>query len=93
MRRFKSTAPAQRYLWVHGLVLNLVCVDRHLLRAVHHRLLCTRAFGVWREVTCVSIGGLSRRLFGGGACSFNVNLTVSMISLPDGVTCDTGGCR
>ena len=22
-----------------------------------------------------------------------VNLTVSMISLPDGVTCDTGGCR
>ena len=23
----------------------------------------------------------------------NLNLTVSMISLPDGVTCDTGGCR
>ena len=22
-----------------------------------------------------------------------VNLTVSMISLPDGVTCDTGGCQ
>ena len=22
-----------------------------------------------------------------------INLTVSMISLPDGVTCDTGGCR
>ena len=24
---------------------------------------------------------------------FARNLTVSMISLPDGVTCDTGGCR
>ena len=23
----------------------------------------------------------------------SLNLTVSMISLPDGVTCDTGGCR
>ena len=31
------------------------------------------------------IDGSSRPLF--------VNLTVSMISLPDGVTCDTGGCQ
>ncbi len=50
---FKSAAHAQRFLSVHGLVLNLFHVGRHLLRAVNHRLLRTRAFGVWREVTCV----------------------------------------
>jgi len=53
MRRFKSAAHAQRFPSVHGLVQNLFRVGRHLLRAVHHRLLRTRAFGVWREVTCV----------------------------------------
>ena len=53
MRRFKSTSHAQRFLSAHGVVLNLFRVGRHLLRAVHHRLLRTRAFGVWREVTCV----------------------------------------
>ena len=53
MRRFKSAAHAQRFLSVHGSIQNLFRVGRHLLRAVHHRLLRTRAFGVWREVTCV----------------------------------------
>ena len=53
MRRFKSAAHAQRFLSAHGLVQNLFRVSRHLLRAVHYRLLRTRAFGVWREVTCV----------------------------------------
>ena len=53
MRRFKSAAHAQRLLSVHGPIQNLFRVGRHLLRAVHHRLLRTRAFGVWREVTCV----------------------------------------
>ena len=53
MRRFTSAAHAQRFLSVHGVVLNLFRLGRHLLRAVHHRLLRTRAFGVWREVTCV----------------------------------------
>ena len=52
MRRFKSAAHAQRFLSVHGPVQNLFRVGRHLLRAVHHRLLRTRAFGVWDEVTC-----------------------------------------
>ena len=52
MRRFKSAAHAQRFLAVHGLVLNLFRVGRHLLRAVHHRLLRTRSFRVWDEVTC-----------------------------------------
>ena len=53
MRRFKSAAHAQRFLSVHGPIQNLFRVGRHLLRAVHHRLLRTRACGVWREVTCV----------------------------------------
>ena len=52
MRRFKSAAHAQRFLSVHGLVQNLFRVGRHLLRAVHHRLLRTRSFQVWDEVTC-----------------------------------------
>ena len=51
MRRFKSVAHAQRFLSVQGLVLNLFRVARHLLRAVHHRLLRTRSFRVWDEVT------------------------------------------
>ena len=52
MRRFKSVGHAQHFLSVHGLVLNLFRTGRHLLRAVHHRLLRARAFGVWHEVTC-----------------------------------------
>jgi len=51
MRRFKSTGHAQRFLWVHGLVWNLFRVGRHLLRAAHHRLLRTRSFLVWNDVT------------------------------------------
>ena len=54
MRRFKSVGHAQRFLSVHGLVQNLFRVRRHLLRAVHHRLLRTRSFGVWNAVACVS---------------------------------------
>ena len=53
MRRFTSAADAQWFLSMHGVVLNLFRVGRHLLRAVHHRLLRTSAFGVWREVRCV----------------------------------------
>ena len=52
MRGFTSVAHAQRFLVVHGVVLNLFRVGRHLLRAVHHRLMRSRAFGVWREATC-----------------------------------------
>ena len=54
MRQFKSAAHAQRLLSVHGLVQNLLRVGRHLLRAVTHRMLRTRSFGVWYEVTCAS---------------------------------------
>ena len=52
MRGFKSTAQAQRFLSVHGLVQNLFRVGRHLLRAVHHRALRTRSFREWDEVRC-----------------------------------------
>ena len=52
MRRFTSAAHAQRFLSVHVVVLNLFRVECHLLRAVNHRLLRTRAFGVWQEATC-----------------------------------------
>jgi len=51
MRRFKSTAHAQRFLSVHGVVRNLFGVGRHLLQAAHHRLLRTRSFLVWNNVT------------------------------------------
>jgi putative transposase len=52
MRRFKSARHAQRFLSVHGLVQNLFRVGRHLLRAVHHRVLRTHSFLVWDEATC-----------------------------------------
>jgi putative transposase len=52
MRRFKSATHAQRFLSVHGLVLNLFRVGRHLLRAAHHRVLRTRSLRIWDEVTC-----------------------------------------
>ena len=52
MRRFKSAAHLQRFASVHGVVQNLFRVGRHLLRAVHYRLLRTRSFGIWDAVTC-----------------------------------------
>jgi putative transposase len=52
MRRFKTVSQAQRFLNVHGQVQNLFRVGRHHLRVEHHRLLRTRAFVDWREVTC-----------------------------------------
>ena len=52
MRRFKSARHVQRFLSVHGLVLNLFRVGGHLLRAAHHRLLRARSFRLWDEVTC-----------------------------------------
>ena len=52
MRRFKSATHLQRFASVHGVVQNLFRVGRHLLRAVHYRLLRTRSLGIWDEVTC-----------------------------------------
>ena len=53
MRRFKSAAQLQRFASVHGVVQNLFRVGRHLLRAVHHRVLRTRAFAEWDTATCI----------------------------------------
>ena len=53
MRRFTSAAHLQRFAAVHGVVLNIFRIGRHLLRAVHHRLFRTRAFAEWDVVTCV----------------------------------------
>ena len=50
MRRFKSTAQAQRFLSVHGITHNLFRVGRHLLRATNYRMLRARAFVVWNAV-------------------------------------------
>ena len=51
MRRFKSAAHLQLFASVHGVVQNLFRVGRHLLRAVHHRLLRARALVEWDAVT------------------------------------------
>ncbi len=52
MRRFKSAGQAQRFLSVHGIILNLFRVGRHLVSSANHRTLRDRSFGVWRQVTC-----------------------------------------
>jgi len=50
MRKFKSAAQAQRFLSIHGVVLNLFSLGRHRLRSGDYRLLRGRAFSVWSEV-------------------------------------------
>ena len=52
MRRFKSSAQAQRFLSVHGITQNLFRLGRHLLRAANQRMLRARTFLVWNAVTC-----------------------------------------
>ena len=51
MRRFESARHAQRFLSLHDAVRNLFRVGRHLLTSSNHRLLLSRSFAVWREVT------------------------------------------
>ena len=43
---------AQRFLTLHGLTQNLFRLGRHLMRAVHYRLLRIQAFQVWKEAVC-----------------------------------------
>ncbi len=52
MRRFKPPGQAQRFLAVHSQVHNLFRVGRHLLGAANYRLLRTRSFETWQQVTC-----------------------------------------
>ena len=47
MRRFKSTAQAQRILTVHAAVYNLFNLGRHLVSAEQYRKLRIDAFGQW----------------------------------------------
>ena len=47
MRRFKSTAQAQRFLTVHAAVYNLFNLGRHLIGAEHYKKLRIDAFGQW----------------------------------------------
>ena len=47
MRRFKSTAQAQRFLTVHAAVYNLFNLGRHLVGAGHYRKLRIDAFERW----------------------------------------------
>ena len=51
MRTFKLPAQTQRFLSVHGVVLNLFRVGRHKLKSAHHRMLRARSFATWEAVT------------------------------------------
>ena len=51
MRGVTSSAHAQRFLHVHGVIQSWFRVGRHLLRSVHHRMLRARSFTVWVAVT------------------------------------------
>ncbi len=52
MRRFKSPGQAQRFLAVHSQVHNLFRIGRHLHRAANYRLLRSRSFEAWQQVSC-----------------------------------------
>ena len=47
MRRFKSAGSAQRFLSVHGVILNLFNLGRHQLSSANYRLLRERSFKEW----------------------------------------------
>ncbi len=51
MRKFKSPGQAQRFLSVHGIVGNLFRVGRQKVRAESYRLLRSRSFEIWQQVT------------------------------------------
>jgi len=53
MRRFKSPGQAQRFLSFHGLVNNLYRQQRHLLSAVHYRILRDQSFTTWKQAVRV----------------------------------------
>ena len=51
MRRFKSVGQAQRFLSVHGVILNLFRFSRHRMRSENYRLLRARSFKEWSVAT------------------------------------------
>ena len=50
MRRFKSQGQAQRFLAVHGQVINILVVGRHHLKARNYRCVRERAFDQWQQI-------------------------------------------
>jgi putative transposase len=52
MRGFRSDGHAQRFLSVHSQCHNLFRVGRHLLSASNYRLLRSRSYETWLQVTC-----------------------------------------
>ncbi len=50
MRKFKSVQQTQRFLNVHATVCNLFNLGRHLISAVHYRLIRLCAFASWKSV-------------------------------------------
>ena len=51
MRRFKSAGQAQRFLSVHGAILNFFRFARHLMCSENYRLLRARSFKEWSAAT------------------------------------------
>ena len=51
MRRFKSAGQAQRFLSVHGVILNFFRFSRHQMRSENYRWLRARAFKDWNAAT------------------------------------------
>lgn len=52
MRGFRSDGHAQRFLSVPGQCHNLFRPGRHMLSAHNYRLLRSRSFQIWSQVTC-----------------------------------------
>ena len=51
MRGFKSAGQAQRFLSVHGVILNFFRFARHQMRSENYRLLRARSFKEWSAAT------------------------------------------
>jgi putative transposase len=51
MRGFKSAGQAQRFLSVHGFILNFFRFARHLMRSENYRMLRARSFKEWSAAT------------------------------------------
>ena len=53
VRRFNSPRQAKRFLSIHAAVYNLFNLGRHLVLAIHYRLLRAGALLSWTEVAAV----------------------------------------
>jgi len=55
LQRFKSPVQVQLFLSVHGLIYGHFRPRRHLMAAADYRRARTKAFGIWRQETCVHL--------------------------------------